>query len=101
MQREKNVLPGESSGPRTATIAFIRRPSSCLRSANPFSSAKRISMARKSVAYISQRRKDKHNKKKNTLINVDRGLLDAILNNKKKNSQLLEIKIMDFISIAC
>lgn len=28
LQREKNVLPGASSGPRTATIAFTRRPNS-------------------------------------------------------------------------
>jgi len=26
LQRENRMLPGESSGPRTATIALIRRP---------------------------------------------------------------------------
>lgn len=29
LQREKKILPGASSGPRTATIAFIRRPTPC------------------------------------------------------------------------
>uniref|UniRef100_A0A0A9DD20 Uncharacterized protein n=1 Tax=Arundo donax TaxID=35708 RepID=A0A0A9DD20_ARUDO len=49
LQREKNVLPGASSGPRTATIALIRWPIPCLRSTYPFSSKRRISIARKSV----------------------------------------------------
>jgi len=36
-------------------MAFIRRPSSCRRSAKPFSSDNRISIARKSVAYIQSK----------------------------------------------
>lgn len=49
LQREKKMLLGESSGPITATIAFMRQPTACCRSTKPLSSDRRISIARPSV----------------------------------------------------
>lgn len=51
LQRENKILPGDSSGPRTATIAFISRPSPCWTSIDAVSWDNKISIARPSVAY--------------------------------------------------
>lgn len=50
LQREKRMLPGASSGPRTATIALIRRPMPWERSIHPLSSPNKMSKASPNAA---------------------------------------------------